>query len=88
VVINWIDSKAMFADLSTFEEHLEQLRAYNNRYGRGMVIYWHGCTEEIFQHLQSDMIVVRDAFPDEWIFPSGEPADGRTPAFDQVDLKS
>lgn len=84
VVINWIDSKAMFADTVTFDEHLEQLRGYNNRYGRGLVIYWHGCTEEIYSILRDDMIVVRDSFPDDWIFPTGEPADGTVPLFDDV----
>ena len=33
-VINWIDSKAMFADETTFLEQLDQFRAYNHRYGR------------------------------------------------------
>jgi len=80
-VINWIDSKAMFADTVTFDEHLEQLRAYNNRYGRGLVIYWHGCTEEIYYKLRDDMIIVRDCFPNDWIFPTGEPADGTVPMF-------
>lgn len=87
VVINWIDSKAMFADVLTFKENLDQFRAYNNRYGRGMVIYWHGFVEEICTSMLSDdMIVVRDHFPNEWIFPTGEIADGRTPMFDQIDL--
>jgi hypothetical protein len=31
-IVNWIDSKAMFADYATVEEQLEQFRAYNNRY--------------------------------------------------------
>ena len=68
-VINWIDSKAMFADVLTFEEHLEQLKGYNNRYGRGLVIYWHGCSIEVYRRLQNDMIIVRDSFPSEWINP-------------------
>lgn len=86
VVINWIDSKAMFADALTFEENLEQFRAYNNRYGRGMVIYWHGFVEDIVSMLPDDRIIVRDSFPEEWIFPTGEKADGRVPAFDLLDL--
>lgn len=32
LVINWIDSKAMFADRLTFLEHLEQFKGYTNRY--------------------------------------------------------
>lgn len=86
-VINWIDSKAMFADDLTFTEQLEQFHAYNNRYGRGMVIYWHGVAESVYGKMFSDdMIIVRDSFPTEWIFPTGEPADGRVPQFDLVDL--
>jgi CDAN1-interacting nuclease 1 len=86
LVINWIDSKAMFADAVTFKENLEQFRAYNHRYGRGMVIYWHGYVADICDGLPDDMIIVRDRFPDSWVFPTGEPADGRRPAFDFVDL--
>lgn len=83
LVINWIDSKAMFADKKTFQDHLIQLESYRNRYGRGMVIYWHGVVEDVYSMLTDDMIVVRDSFPDEWIFPTGEPADGRIPVFDE-----
>ena len=68
-VINWIDSKAMFADMTTFEEHLEQLKGYNNRYGRGLVIYWHGFSVEVYSRLRDDMIIVRDSFPDNWVYP-------------------
>lgn len=81
VVVNWIDSKAMFADRITFTEHLKQLESYRNRYGRGMVIYWHGCVEDVF-YATDDMILVRTEFPDDWLFPTGEPADGRDPLFD------
>jgi hypothetical protein len=84
VIINWIDSKAMFADLETFREHSQQLYSYYIRYGRGMVIYWHGMVEEIFS---SDLylaghVIVRDSFPEKWIFPTGEVADGNSPTFD------
>lgn len=84
VVINWIDSKAMFADAATFKENLDQFRGYNNRYGRGMVIYWHGFVEDIGSILNDDMIILRDHFPEEWTFPTGEAADGRVPAFDKI----
>ena len=84
VVINWIDSKAMFADVQTFKENIDQFRAYNNRYGRGLVIYWHGFVKDVCSLLIDDMIIVRDRFPDNWMFPTGEPADGRIPAFDEV----
>lgn len=84
VVINWIDSKAMFADVQTFKENVDQFRAYNNRYGRGLVIYWHGFVKNLCSLLNDDMIIVRDRFPDDWMFPTGEPADGRIPAFDEM----
>lgn len=58
-VINWIDSKAMFADAITVEEQMEQFRAYNNRYGRGMVLYWHGFSEEVQAQAADDMVLFR-----------------------------
>ncbi|KAJ1440138.1 hypothetical protein B484DRAFT_443660 [Ochromonadaceae sp. CCMP2298] len=85
-VVNWIDSKAMFADAATFKENVDQFRGYNNRYGRGMVIYWHGFAEDVAACVDNDMILVRDHFPNEWMFPTGEPADGRVPAFDKIPL--
>lgn len=38
-VINWIDSKGMFADEETFEENYEQLKSYVNRYGAGYDVF-------------------------------------------------
>jgi hypothetical protein len=84
-VINWIDSKAMFADKITLEEQIDQFRAYNNRHGRGMVIYWHGFAEEILVRLPDDMVLFRASFPERWLFPTGEPADGRVPEFDRIE---
>jgi len=55
-VVCWIDSKAQFGDELAKRTHLEtQLRAYVNRYGKGMVIYWmdfvedepNGCSQPI-----------------------------------------
>ncbi len=89
LIINWIDSKALFADLETFEENIQQFRTYTNRYGRGMVIYWYGFCEDILNHSvlsMNDDILVCDGFPDDWMFPTGEPADGRRPAFDGISL--
>ena len=60
-VVNWIDSKAMFGDPTTFEtEHLPQLMGYVNRYGPGMVIYWFGFVDSLFQltPTEPDVIVV------------------------------
>ena len=52
----------------------------------GLVIYWHGFCEEIYSLLEDDMIIVTDHFPDEWMFPTGEPADGNVPSFDHIPL--
>lgn len=71
VLVNWIDSKAFFADELTYSEHLEQFKAYTNRYGRGMVIYWHGFVDSLLTTAQ-DSIVITDSFPDCWLFPTGE----------------
>ena len=72
-VVNWIDSKALFADHETFAEHFEQLRGYVNRYGRGLVIYWHGYAASIKEtdlYRSTDgMILLADTFPTEWISP-------------------
>lgn len=72
--MNWIDSKALFADDSTYLEHAEQLKGYNNRYGRGMVIYWYGFTESILALVREDgdMIAVTDSFPLEILSPTTE----------------
>ena len=82
-VVNWIDSKGMFADEETFNENYEQLKSYVNRYGSGMVIYWHGYVSTL-SRWRDDSILVCDRFPDDWLFPTGEIADGRTPEFDTV----
>lgn len=80
VIINWIDSKAMFADVETFQEHYQQLHGYYLRYGRGMVIYWHGVVEDVYQcELYDGNIIIRDSFPEKWIFPTGEVADPSQP---------
>lgn len=85
--INWIDSKAVFADKEIFEEHKEeQFQGYISRYGRGMVIYWHGFVDSIIDDMDiiSDIesLVVIDHFPEEWRYPTGEVAStDNQPAF-------
>jgi hypothetical protein len=66
-VINWIDSKGMFADEETFEENHEQLKSYVNRYGAGMVIYWHGYVHSLTR-LKDEMIFISDGFPDRYTY--------------------
>ena len=80
-VVNWIDSKAMFADEETFADSIDQFNGYCNRYGKGLVIYWFGHVEGI--RTSSDICVV-DGFPESWTFPTGEPANGQMPAFEEI----
>ena len=82
-VVNWIDSKGLFADEETFQENYDQLKSYTNRYGPGMVIYWHGYVSSL-DNRNDEMILICDHFPTHWIFPTGEPADGRIPLFDKI----
>ena len=64
-VVNWIDSKGLFADVETFEEHDQQLKGYVNRYGSGVVIYWYGyVSDPVF--CSNESIAVVDTFPDLW----------------------
>ena len=61
--IHWIDSKASFCDLQVHEESgSKQFRAYVNRFGSGMVIYWHGVVEEL-REVDPNVLLV-DAFPE------------------------
>jgi hypothetical protein len=73
-VVIWIDSKAMFAGPDTYNEHSEQFKGYTNRYGRGLVIYWHGFVENVIPLGLNDNVVVTDRFPAEWIYPTGKRA--------------
>jgi len=62
-VINWIESKAMFGDKETYDIYMnKQLRAYRNRYGPGMVIFWFGYLSELERE---DGIFISEFFPDE-----------------------
>jgi CDAN1-interacting nuclease 1 len=79
--INWIDSKALFADHDTYEEHMEQFHSYISRYGRGLVIYWHGFTESLLGIIDHETLVISDHFPSYWRYPTGELADGTMPKF-------
>ena len=61
-VVNWIESKATFADPETLAASLrDQFTAYSNRYGPGLVIYWFG-------HVKPDAevengVLIRDDLP-------------------------
>jgi hypothetical protein len=60
-IVNWIDSKAMFADRVTHSEHHAQFRSYVNRFGPGMVIYWFGFVDSL---PETEDVVIADCFPD------------------------
>ena len=84
-IVNWIDSKGMFADKHTYNEQGEQLRGYVNRYGTGLVIYWYGFTEDV-QSAGGQNVLVLDSFPEKWVFPTGEEATTglSAPSFDAL----
>lgn len=47
-IVRWIESKAWFGDPTGHQEALkEQFFPYVNRFGPGMVIYWHGFVDEL-----------------------------------------
>ena len=61
-VISWIESKATFGDEKQHAKYsAEQYEKYCNRYGSGMVIYWHG----YLAHLQKseENVLLADCFP-------------------------
>mmetsp|Transcript_3869 Transcript_3869/g.5399 ORF Transcript_3869/g.5399 Transcript_3869/m.5399 type:complete len:300 (-) Transcript_3869:3516-4415(-) len=73
-VINWIDSKALFATPHTYHtEHRQQLLGYVNRLGPGAVIYWFGFLDDL-QTLDDDILLL-SAWPhDGFLFwPDGHP---------------
>jgi len=85
-IVNWIDSKGMFADRETYAEHGEQLKGYVNRYGSGLVIYWYGYVDGM-QAISGQNIKIVDEFPSKWVWP-GMPGDGDDPSFDSIVIES
>ncbi len=67
-IINWIDSKSTFGDPQTHSENLEQLLGYVNRFGPGLVIYWHDFVDSIRETTPPE-ILVSNKLPDLWILP-------------------
>ena len=62
-VICWIDSKATFCDARSHKKLLEdQYNSYVNRFGPGLVIYWHGHLETVAT-MNRDLVTVMDSFP-------------------------
>jgi CDAN1-interacting nuclease 1 len=67
-IVNWIDSKATFADARLHRHHLEeQYRRYCNRFGPGMVIYWHGYVALVGSETggEGEGVLVADGFPEK-----------------------
>lgn len=62
-VICWIDSKATFCDKRSHRKLLEdQYDSYVNRFGPGLVIYWHGYLKSV-EAMKNDFVLVMDSFP-------------------------
>ena len=65
LVINWIESKALFGDEQNHKKYLkDQLLTYYNRFGPGLVIYWFGFIEELDNNRDKGILVC-DHFPQE-----------------------
>lgn len=64
-IVNWIDSKAKAADAIVMDQDYEDsIRAYVNRFGPGMVIYWNGFVEDYQTNMFQDAgVLVCDHFP-------------------------
>lgn len=62
-VICWIDSKATFCDVRSHKKLMEeQYDSYVNRFGPGLVIYWHGYLQSV-ETIKNDFVRVMDSFP-------------------------
>lgn len=62
-IVNWIESKASFGDDYSHRTYLnEQFWSYWNRFGPGLVIYWHGFIGELDCHRDRG-ILLKDCFP-------------------------
>ncbi|XP_041131057.1 CDAN1-interacting nuclease 1-like isoform X2 [Polyodon spathula] len=62
-VVHWIESKASFGDEYSHRSYLhDQFWSYWNRFGPGLVIYWHGFIEELDCHRERG-ILLKDCFP-------------------------
>jgi hypothetical protein len=70
LILNWIDSKAMFGSRAVAAAHSEQAQKYAAEHGRGMVVYWLGM-EEGLQELFPDSVLVAPGFP-KWLLSPGE----------------
>ncbi|XP_066550455.1 CDAN1-interacting nuclease 1 isoform X2 [Amia ocellicauda] len=64
-IVHWIESKASFGDDNSHRSYLnDQFWSYWNRFGPGLVIYWHGFIEELDCHRERG-ILLKDCFPSD-----------------------
>ncbi|PRW59002.1 NAD(P)-binding [Chlorella sorokiniana] len=60
-IVNWIDSKATFGDDKLHRQQTaDQYERYVNRFGPGLVIYWHGYLADLNR---DDNVLLMDRFP-------------------------
>ena len=83
-VVSWIDSKATFCDVKSHARLLKgQYESYVNRFGPGLVIYWHGYLKEIEGHGDKEQtgVLVMAEWPEDIVtlprLASGQAEDER-----------
>nr|XP_054758077.1 CDAN1-interacting nuclease 1-like [Lytechinus pictus] len=65
-IINWIESKASFGDVFSHSNYLkDQYLSYANRFGSGLVIYWHGFIDELAAGCIEQGIALADHLPED-----------------------
>ena len=65
-IVNWIESKALFGSDENHDKYLvDQLNAYWNRFGSGLVIYWFGYISDLRISSLKAGILIEEAFPDD-----------------------
>lgn len=64
-LIAWIESKALFAGPDTHSKYWHnQYKCYLDRYGPGMVIYWHGFVDDLADEALKKGVILRNCFPE------------------------
>ena len=65
VTVKWIESKALFADESTHQAYYEkQYKKYVDRFGSGVVIYFHDFVEELADEAKKNGILIKNKVPE------------------------
>jgi len=64
ITIKWIESKALFADELTHKAYYEkQYKKYVDRFGSGVVIYFHDFIEELADEAKENGILIKNKVP-------------------------